>query len=661
MASWLSLTLPLVTALGIIGVLGLPAAFALRLRGFSIALVAVPAGFAVLAIAPIAASFLGISWNLLPPLAIALALALILFLLRHWLGRSPAFIERPHRFWVPIASAAVGGLVVATTLVMSMKTADAVSQTYDAIFHLNLTREMLSTGDASPLHIDLASPGHPAFYPAVWHAFVALIAQVSGASVPLATNAALFAACAVAWPIGAVALGRAVAGPSRRVTLLSGIIAVAFPSFPLMLAGYGVLYPNLLSMTLVPFALVGLMQLLGIARARRSDPLPSGTRWLLFIGATGAATLAHPNAVHLILLWAAVPVVYSAIRTFQGGPIPTTDGSLVLFRAGVSARRMGAALGVILFGACIIAAWYLGHTSDNAWEGTRSPLGAFIDAAGSTPRLEGHAWPVTILVLIGAFVAWRVRSLRWIIGSAAVLLFMFVVALGFGASDWRTMLIGPWYNDTYRLASLVPFGALPLAVLGASAFAALTLPGLRRAARLVSPRHQRGTKALFAAVGLVFVLAATQGAGAHAGVQYVSGKYRADDQAHLLSNDERALLDRLPEHVPLDETVAVNPWNGGALAYAISNRDVFVAHTGGTPDPTVIKMTESLKFGTAESCAAADELDARFVLDFGDHFVFRDTDRALPYRGVTNIGDSPVFTEVDREGDAALYEITGCR
>lgn len=660
MTSWLSLVLPLATTIGIIGLLGLPAAFALRLRGFAIAIVAVPAGFAVLAIAPIVASLVGIPWSLLPPVAIATVLAAVLFVLRRWFGRPVAPVERPHSFWIPLASAAVGGLMIAVTLVMSMKTADAISQTYDAIFHLNLTREMFDTGDASPLSVDLLTPGMSTFYPAVWHAFVVLVMQISGASLPLATNAVLFAVCSVVWPIGAVSLGRAVAGPSRRVTALSGVISAAFPSFPLMLAGYGVLYPNLLSMTLVPFALVGLLQLLGLARARRSDPLSQGTRWLLLLGATGAATLAHPNAVHLILLWTLAPAISAAVRAFRGRQVPAADGILVLPSVGAAARRMRAVLGLFLLALIIAAAWYLGHTSDNAWEGSRSPLGATLDAIGSTPRLEGHAWPVTILVLVGAFIAWRVRSLRWTIGSAAILLVAFVVALGFGASEWRTMLIGPWYNDTYRLAALIPFGALPLAVLGASAFAVIALPGLRRAARLFSPLHSRRTTSLFTAVGLVFVLAATQGAGAHAGVQYVSGKYRADDQAHLLSNDERALIERLPEHVPADQTIANNPWNGGALAYALAGRQVLVPHTGGTPEPKVVAMTESLKLGTVESCTAATELNARFVLDFGDHYVFRNTERALPFRGVTNVEGSPVFTEVDREGDAALYEITGC-
>lgn len=660
MASWLSLIFPLLTALGIIGVLGLPAAFALRLRGFALVLVAIPASFAVLAIAPIAASFFSIQWTLLAPVATAVILALVLLVLRPWFGRPAGPVERAHHLWFPVISAAIGGLTLATTLVMSMKTADAISQTYDANFHLNLVREMLNTGDASPLHVDIATPGHAAFYPAVWHAFVTLIAQLSGASIPLATNAALFAVCTVVWPIGAVALGRAFAGPSRRATIIAGILSAAFPSFPLMIAGYGVLYPNLLSMTLVPYALVAFLQLLGIARARGSDPLPAGTRWLLFLGAIGAATLAQPNAVHLMLLWATAPAIYSAIRAFRDAPPQTNSGVLTAALTRSTTRRIRAACGLALLGFLLVLVWYLGRTSDNAWEGTRSPLGAIIDALGSTPRLEGHAWPVTILVIAGAVIAWRLRSLRWIIGSAAVLFLAFIIAYGFGTSEWRTMLLGPWYNDSYRLASLIPFGAFPLAVLGTSTLATLIFSGLRRVTPVSTASGTRRPHTVLVGTALVFLLAATQGAGAHAGVQYVSEKYRADESSRLLSPDERALIERLPEHVPADETIVNNPWNGGALAYALADRKVFVAHTGGRYDPKVTAMTRMLKYGTAEACTAANDLGARFVLDFGDHYVFRNPDRAIPFTGITEIWHSPIFTEVDREGDAALYEITGC-
>lgn len=649
--TWVSLAVPLLTTLGLIAILGLPIAFALRLRGFAALTVAVPAAFAVLAISPLAASLAGIAWGPLPPVAITAVLALVLWACSRWIGarwRTPA---RPHRLWLPLGAAAIGGAAIAVTLVMSMKTADAISQTYDANFHLNAVRQILDTGAAGPFDIDLASPGQTVFYPALWHALVALVVQVSGASIPLATNAVLFAVCAVVWPLGAVALGRAVAGPSASATLASGVVAAAFPSFPLALAGYGVLYPNLLSTALIPFILVAVLQLLDLAAARRSDPLPPGTRWLLLLGAIGAATLAHPNALHVALLWTLFPVLAAALRTFRTRPVrPTAIG--------------GATLGVLAFVLAIAGAWYVGRTSDNPWVGSRGPVGAIIDVLGATPRLEGHAWPVTILIVAGCLLVWRHRRLRWAIGSAAILALFFVVAYGFPESGWRTLLLSPWYNDSWRLASLVSIGALPLAVVGATALLAVLRTGARRVTgmRAASPGTTSGrtTRSVGAVLGVAFLLAATQGAGAHAGVQYVSTKYVADEKSQLLSPDERTLLERLPETVPEGETLANNPWNGGALAYAIADYPVLVPHTGGTYDPRITEMTIDLAEGGPEACGLADDLEVSYVLDFGERYVFPGTPRAEPFAGISGVESSPVLTEVDREGDAVLYEITGC-
>ena len=646
--SWVALAPPLLATLALLALLGAPVSLALRLRGYASLVVGIAAAFAVLALSPILASILGIPWSPIPPIAVSFALALILLPLRRWVGTRWQRPSRPHRLWVPLGSAALGGAAIAVALVMSMKSADAISQTYDANFHLNAVRQILDLGGAAPYDLDLAAPGQSVFYPALWHGLVALVVQLSGASIPLATNAVLFVVCAVVWPIGAVALGRAVAGPNARATLASGIVAAAFPSFPLALAGYGVLYPNLLSTALIPFMLVAVLQLLNLGRARWSDPLPPGTRWLLLLGTLGAASLAHPNALHVSLLWCAFPVLAAVLRAVRRRP----------------ARPLaiaGALSGALLFIVAIAVAWYIGRTGDNPWEGSRGPIGAAIDALGSTPRLEGHAWPVTLLILIGAVLAWQRRRLRWALGSAAILALFFIVAYGFPESAWRTLLLNPWYNDSWRLASLISIGALPLAVLGATSLLSIGWIGVRRVlAATGTPPRRRRTLIVAAAAGAAFLLAATQGAGAYAAVQYVSTKYVAGEDSQLLSPDERALIERLSDHVPAGETLANNPWNGGALAYALADYPVLVPHTGGTYDPRITEMTSTLETGDSQACTIADELDVSYVLDFGTRYVFKNTPRAEPFEGITDVEDSPVLTEVDREGDAVLYEITGC-
>ncbi len=657
MSEWVSFIVPAFTAVGVLAILGVPLALSLRLRGYIAAIASVPAAFAVVGLSAIIAPLAGARWSLFAPLAVTTVLSIIFALLANWFRPASAPTSKPQRLAVPLGAAAVGGLAMAAVLAMSLKSPDAISQTFDANFHLNAVRHIIDTGSASPFDMDLASPGSALFYPTLWHGFVALVAQLSGASIPVSTNAVVFAVCSVVWPIGMVAFGRAVAGPSTRVSLISGVLSAAFPNFPLALVGYGVLYPNLLSFALVPYLVVGLMQILGIGHARRAERTSVGTGWLLALGSCGAAALSHPNAIHVTLLWILAPAFTLALRALRSQRVPVWTGQLGPSRYAPQTRIVATVVGLASLVLAFLTAWYVGRTSDNPWAGKHKPPGAVLDALGMTPHMEGHAWPVTILFLIGAFAAWRLPRMRWALGSAIVLLGIYIVADGFPPSAWRTSILAPWYSDPWRLSALVWLGVFPLAVLGASAAWSTMRAGILRAARM-SARPKTYWIAT-TALALLFLLAATQGAGAFAGVRYVSAKYDTTNSA-LLSEDERALLERLSETVPEGGVVVNNPWNGGSLAYAIADRKVLVPHTGGNYDPRILELIAGIDDGTPRACELSREFDAFYVLDFGRHYVFNDTPLAEPYESISGIESAPALSEVDREGDAVLYRVIGC-
>ncbi|MFF8817391.1 DUF6541 family protein [Leucobacter sp. NPDC015123] len=658
MSAWISLLLPSAIALAVLGALGLPIAFALRLKGFFAFVTAIPAALGVLALAAIFAPSLGQEWSFFVPLALAAVIVLVLLFIGTRLGPQGQPVARPHRATVPLVSAALGGLAIAATLVMSLKAPDAISQTFDANFHLNAVRQILDTGNASPFDLDLAAPGTSVFYPALWHGFVALVAQISGASIPLATNAVVFVVCAVIWPLGMVTLGRAVAGPSLSTTLISGVLAAAFPNFPLALVGYGVLYPNLLSIALVPYIVVALMQLLGLARARTAERSSLGVAWLLLAGSLGASVLAHPNAIHISLLWLAAPALFAAIRAWRGDPVGDWSGRIALPQASRKVRKLRGLIAPPLLVLAFAAAWYAGRTFDNPWGGKHSPVAALIDALGLTPHLEGHVWPLSLLVLLGSIAAWRSRKSRWALASALVLLGIYVIADGFPPSAWRTSILAPWYSDPWRLSALVWLGVFPLAVLGATKLWRLASVGVRRATRMLGRKESWYT--FVAGFSLVFLLAATQGAGAYAGVQFVSKHYSSSSDSRLLTPDERTLLERVSDFVAPDEVIINNPWNGGALAYALGDRQVLTPHTGGRYDPRILELIAGIDRGGERACELSAAFNARFVLDFGTEYVFKGTPLAKPYEPISDIQDAPALTEVDREGDAVLYRVDGC-
>lgn len=668
--AWVSLGIAATAAIGIIALLGAPIAWALRARGFALAVISVAAAFAVVAVSSLIAPVIGVRWSVLVPVAITVVLTLVLVGLRRFiLPRIPsrAAHDGTRDLWVGVGAAAIGGAVIAITLAVGIRAGDAVSQTFDAGFHLNAVRYILDSGSASPLDMDMSAPGQAVFYPTLWHSIVVLLVQLTGATIPVATNALLFVVSAVVWPIGAVALGRAVAGPSRTVTIVAGVSAAAFPNFPLFLAGYGVLYPNILSLAIMPYLVVAGLLLLNLGPARRALRLAPAGRWLLFFGALGAAVLAHPNVIHAMLVWGAVPIVWAAVRALRGGRVPAPSGMLVTPRTPVWLRRVLAVVGLVGLVVAVAGAWIFGRTSDNVWQGFYGPRSALLQLAGGTPHLEGHAWVISATVLIGVFAVWQRRRMRWLLGSAAALALFYFIADGFPSADWRTLFLSPWYNDSRRLASLVPFGALPLLVIGAVSAWAVARPGLMRLAKQrplftrvtgstgTDPRSSR----VFATFAVLVFLAAGQ-SGTLAASQAVRATYDPANSM-LLSNDERMLIERLDTEVPADEMIVNNPLNGSSLAYALADRHVLFPHAGGAYGQLGYELVKTLVKDPASACEASSEIGVHYVLDFGTNYVLEPTTlRAVPFKEMKNLEKSPVLTEVDREGDAVLYRIDGC-
>lgn len=667
MSTWLALASATLVAVATITIVGLPVALALRLRGFALAFLCVPAAFAVLAAASVLMPFLGVRWSILPAIALSLALSTLLLLLRRWIKPATAAARpRGSSLAVSLGAAAIGGAAIAFLLVTGFGSGDAISQTFDGAFHLNTVQYMLDSGTASPFQMGLTSPGDPVFYPTLWHAFVTIIAQVTGASIPIATNAALLAVSAVVWPLGALGLARAVAGPSLRVTLIAGALVGAFSNFPFFLAGYGVIYPYILAIALTPYAMVACLLLLGLGPSRRSLEISGFALALLILGSLGAAVLAHPSAFFVVVLWSISPVVWRAVGMYRGRGVQNTDGLINYPIPRGTPRRLAATLALLALTAIVLVAWSTGRTTDNVWQGFFGFRAAALKVLASLPHLPGTAWAMSILIILGVSLTWRHRSMRWVLGSAATLAVFYYISDGFPSSEWRSLLLGPWYNDPRRLAALIPLGAIPLATLGASAAWVMLKPGLQRVSQTFARSPQRATCAL--TTGALLLLFAIGQASSLGAMTIVKASYtvlapgKAPQSGHsLLNSDELQLLHRLASEVPAGEIIANNPLNGSSLSYAIAHRKALFPHAGGNYDPRSYKLVDSLVSSPTRACTLARELHVSYVLDFGQDYVLdAKTPRAIPFERMKNLGESPILTKVDHEGTAVLYKITGC-
>ena len=101
-----------------------------------------------------------------------------------------------------------------------------------------------------------------------------------------------------------------------------------------------------------------------------------------------------------------------------------------------------------------------------------------------------------------------------------------------------------------------------------------------------------------------------------------------------------------------------DPLTGAGLLYAYTGHDVVFPHVTGRYGAESAVLARSLVTGDAAVCDAIEDLGVTHAVDFGDTVLFQN--HYTTYDGLHDLDESPILTEVDRVGDAVLYEITGC-
>ncbi|GAA2824206.1 hypothetical protein FB468_1846 [Leucobacter komagatae] len=643
MSDWFQAFPAVVAALALVTLPGLPVAWLLRLRGLTLVAGSVAASIASIALASIGAPALGVSWGILPIAAVAVALALaglpFYFITSHVKPPSTLLTLRSS-LWVAVA-VILAGLLIGVEIVQAIGSPENISQTYDGVFHVNAVAEILLTGDPSPFHMDLSSPGtNGAFYPTLWHSAVALVAQIVGASVPVATNAVALVTSSWIWPVGILFFSRPFFVKRPAHLILGAVLAANFTAFPYLLLAWGVLYPNLLSTALIPFALGFIYPALRHRQTHSQAPLVS--LWIAAVGAVGAATLAHPNALFGIAAFT-VPMLLVTANDVRKLSLSRLQKSL----------RLGTIIAVITL---YVIIWSRVRTGDNKREFGNSVGQAFVNGISNAQMLDTRAWFLTVLVAGGVAVLLVTRRHRWLILSYGVALGLFVVASGLSGSV-RDAITGAWYNDAHRLAALLPIGAIPLAAVACAKLLDYVTAGLKNVdPERVSERARKYLPAVGAVVVFALILTGARGQGLALQTRWIQDLH--NPAGMLLSEDERTLLERLPDEVPADALIAGDPWTGTGLALAIAQREVLFAHLNGNYSISSGELAAEFSMLGEAACPLVRELGVSYMLDFGDErYSIGEDELYKKYSGLSDIAQSPVVTEIDREGDAALYRV----
>jgi hypothetical protein len=634
---WAAQASVLLTTLLIVFVPGVLALTGLGLRG--LALVASAPLFSTLVVAACAvvAGWIGVAWTPLTCVVAVVVVSAIAWGLGRILGRRPYEPSTNRSRAILVGALVIAAVMTAWRLAAYVGAPDAISQTNDAVFHMNAVRFIIETGDASSLHVSSVIGG-TGFYPAAWHAIVSLVVLCSGASIPVAANTVTLVIGAVIWPLGIAWLARLMSH-SGAVAAYAAVLAGVMQNFPLLMFQWGVLFPNALSTALIPAA-IGLVLVLPTWNREASRVQKVIRTVLVVLVAAGALAVSQPAA---LLPWGAICAVWLTFRL------------LTAASARPSWLRWASVL-VVWVGLAAVWVVLSRSTSGSHWPFFRDRLEALLDIVVNSHVRFAPQIGISVLMLIGIVVVVRRGDLRWIAVSWAGISAVYWLVAAVGNKTVRDVVLGAWYADPYRIAAVVPVLVVPLAAIGVDALIralSARMPGRTRAVVVSAV----GTLAILA---MILVLVRPTPLPSIVSQNYDYESRYASSEDTFLSDDERSLLEELEDLVEPGARVIGNPSTGSGFGYFFSGVDVYPRTWAPPSGPGWQVLAQGLRDAADDPavCSALEEFGApKYVLDFG-------LGSARPGRwempGMTEFEGQTGFQRIAEEGDASLWRITAC-
>lgn len=662
--SWLEASPALLVALALLLLPGAALAWSLRLGLTAVLGLAPVFSLGLAGTAAVLAAWGNVPWSIwVVAAATVVACGGCLLLLR---SRSPV-VSRPDSPAVvlgAVAGTAVGAVLIARRVTQLVGAPDNISQRYDNVFHLNAVRYVLDTANASSLDLGRmgGGGGRASIYPAVWHSFAALVTQLTGSDVAVSVNVINLLACAVLWPVSVVFLTRTVIGPRALGLAAAGIVSSGFVAFPYLLMVWGPLFPNLMSTSVLPAALAAAVMLCRRASGMRITGLQG---WLALGFAMAGVALSHMSSVNALVAFSAPLVAVTLAgraRRLAAEKASWRAYILPVFLALASLAAAAAAWKILRPG------FYGG------WKPHQTVAGAVGEVVSNAPLGTDVLLVTSVLALVGVGVVVRRPELWWLLGSYAVAASLYIVDAGYAKGWARDFFTGTWYQDTNRLAAYLPIFATVLAALGVSVVGRATskwfsarygIHARPAPERRLLPRPDGDAAgwrfaagvAACAVIAVLIQLGPVRNYIVHSKVFY-----ERDTKDSIVSSNEYKLFDRLAGEVPEGAVIAVNPWNGGSLAYAFSDRDVLEYHQTQTKNADMRAVAQGLADAATKPgvCDAVKRLNVRYALDLGSQYLLNHPS-SRKYPGLQNLDKSKAVRLVDQEGNAKLYEVTACK
>ncbi|MGN0287702.1 MAG: DUF6541 family protein [Atopobiaceae bacterium] len=581
--------------------------------------------------------------------------------------------------------AAVGTCIGWYVFVRSLPGFDSMVEQYDVVFHANLIRHFIDTGNFSCLGIDVSVLGagfyggnSSGFYPAAWHELVALVTMTRGVSLTESMNAVNWAICGVAFPVGMLGLFMFIFKKDRQSILLGSVVPVAFTTFPWRDLLWGPIFSNTAAFCCAPAVAVALI--IAITPSEYAKHISK----LIACGVLGVIGLGvlQPNAVFAIGVFAASYVVHVLI-TSDSKPLHTEK------EKGLRKVRCNRIVSVIVFLLICMLIWALLYVSplmrnvvNYSWPSYSTLTQAFINVLTQSYMMgNGYVtYPQLLLatvILLGLVAVFFRRDLRWLILPNAFFVASFIMNV---SSDGfiKHFLTGFWYTDPNRIAAICAITVMPFAAIGLS----LLTTWMRMLVIKYSDFSKTACRLLPGfAVTLIFLLAnfypsyvnPTDGRSVTTAFAAIRGSFSAAyAKSAAYSQAEEDFVKKAMEIVPDGDLVINYPGDGSVAAYGFDGLNVVynqiengnaAAQSCDSVESQLIRTSLYQIATNNDVRKVVDEIGARYVIllsnDDGGTSI-NGTFVPDDWGGVSRIDDdTPGFQVIMSQGNMRLYEIEG--
>ena len=613
---------------------------------------------------------LNINAGVISMLLIPTAVLLVIYsLIKHRYGSSN---NKANQLLILSLHVLIGILLVLLVLFKHQHGFGAFQPDNDNATHLAIIKNMASSKILSVLSTsayfdtsvspDINTAG--SFYPSIFHLLAALSILTSGVAVQTAENITAAVIIAMVYTSGCYALFRAIEPSNRNLTIAGVVGSLLIVGFPWRFIVWGPLYPNLLSLSLIPAALSVEIEICNSIKENKLDLRQVFLFLLTIIAVSGS----HPNGLFtlgVLSIGLLSDTLFSKVRatTKKGKFIPVF-----------------ATLGFL---ACVIAIWTICFllpafqgVVNYKWPANQSLHKAVISLLFFGFTRDSGDPILLILLCIGIVHTMRRKEFRWLVASYLLTAFMFIIAV---SSDGvvKQYLCGFWYCDHNRIAACTSLAAMPLICIGiASVFSLLD--------NSVSNWHSIKTKGtpiikLSASVLIILIVCFPFFIDNYLGYPTTFQDYKRlldykfdKESPSVYSSDEVDFVNKSDKLIKPGAKVINIPFDGSCLAYDIQGLNTYYRdpHISGSKNSTETEhswlyrkqLSNYLDCQQIRDALKNDHIEYVLMLDDGEsegeperYFAgYNEND----WSGITSINENtPGFSLVLAKDDMKLYRI----